>query len=494
MLTGANGFLGKVILSSLAYHYPDFAGVHVLIRPRGDRTPEQRFEEEVLSSPAMEPALMRTDDWPALRRKIHVWGGDASLPNAGFDEATIAELRGRVGVILNCAGLVEFFPPVDQSVKANVDSVERLVELAKALDARIVHVSTCYVAGRADGLIEETDEIAGFYPERRGPEDSSFDAAAEIARLREAIAGIREQDLPEAQRERRLVRLGAEFSSRWGWVNTYTYSKSLGEQLLAAQDEVPYAIVRPAIVESALRYPTPGWIEGGRTAAPLVLMALGGLKDWPVRPDIPLEVVPVDLIAGATLAVTGALVQGEARHVYHLASQDVNPFELKPLVELLADEAREAGEESQFPRWLEPLSRLRFLDETQLRERKAEIREKLKKGEQRLDKAGRFLEKARLPGGAALRRKASNLRMLSLQANFREEVLDQYLPFVLENRYIFEAHNIRETFARLDAEDQGRVTWDPQAIDWRRYWRRNQIEGIRRWVQPEAVRDWSFQI
>ena len=45
----------------------------------------------------------------------------------------------------------------------------------------------------------------------------------------------------------------------WGWPNTYTYTKSLGEQVIAGTPGLRYAIVRPSIVESALRYPFPGW-------------------------------------------------------------------------------------------------------------------------------------------------------------------------------------------------------------------------------------------
>ena len=37
----------------------------------------------------------------------------------------------------------------------------------------------------------------------------------------------------------------------WGWPNTYTYSKALGEQAIA-KSGCKSAIVRPAIVESAL--------------------------------------------------------------------------------------------------------------------------------------------------------------------------------------------------------------------------------------------------
>ena len=66
-----------------------------------------------------------------------------------------------------------------------------------------------------------------------------------------------------------LIEAGMERAAHWGWPNTYTYTKSLGEQVIAGTPDLRYAIVRPSIVESALRYPFPGWNEGFTTSAPL---------------------------------------------------------------------------------------------------------------------------------------------------------------------------------------------------------------------------------
>src|SRR4030095_8120791 len=46
----------------------------------------------------------------------------------------------------------------------------------------------------------------------------------------------------------RLTDLGVERAAWWGWPNIYTYTKSLGEQLVAAQTEMVRSIVRPSIV------------------------------------------------------------------------------------------------------------------------------------------------------------------------------------------------------------------------------------------------------
>ena len=495
LLTGANGFLGKVILGLLLDRYPDFQHVHLLIRPRRGRSAEERFETDILQSPAMSP-LIEKFGVDFIRGKVTVWPGDAAELNSAGPEA--AHWKGRVALILNCAGLVEFFPPLDESLHANVDSVERLAALARALDAKLLHISTCYVAGRADGLIEESEPITGFYPRRAALDDDAFEQRAELQFCRERIAEIlsRHDGAPRSRGTiQALTELGRQRAERWGWVNTYTYAKSVGEQALvaeAARSGLDYAIVRPAIVESSLAFPFPGWIEGGRTAAPLVLMALGGLKDWPVRPDIALEVVPVDQVAAATLAVAALLLEGQHVPVYQLASADQNPFELEDLVALLDQEAEKQHQNggSRTAWWLDPLRRLRLLPAVEVRQRRQRLQWRLEAARSVAEKVGA----SRLPGRDSAARWATALRTLSLQVSFREQTLEQYLPFIQENRYIFEAHNIRQGHALLRPEDRQRLPWDPERIDWEEYWRKNQIGGIKRWVQPEAVREWSFKI
>ncbi len=401
-LTGANGFVGKIILGLLLDRYPDFKHLHVLIRPRRNLSANERFEKEVLCSPALERVVA---GYPkqALTKKITVWSGDTSLPNGGLGESEVESLRGRVGLILNCAGLVEFFPPLDESLRANVASVEQLAALAKRLGAKFLHVSTCYVAGATDGLVEETEPIPGFYPRRKNASDTSFDHRAELADCREKVQRIR-----EASRDgkhtgaqaiaSRLSELGKQRARRWGWVNTYSYTKSLGEQVLASERGLDYAIVRPAIVESSLRFPFPGWVEGGRTAAPLVLMAMSGLKDWPVRREIPLEVVPVDLVAAAILITAALLLHGEQRQVCQLATADTNPLGLGWLVELLDDEARRAPKNGRqgSPWWLDPLGRLRFHSQESARLRRLKLQRRVDVAQKKVLRVASVIRKFRM--------------------------------------------------------------------------------------------------
>jgi long-chain acyl-CoA synthetase len=502
LLTGANGFLGKVILGMLADRYPDFQHLHILLRPQGELSALERFEKQTLASPAFSTLAKGVP-----RNKISVWAGDVGAPTCGLEAAALEELAGRVSLIINCAGLVEFFPPLDESFRSNVDGVENVVAVAKRLSARLLHISTCYVCGDREGLVEESEPIQGFYPHRKGLDDTSFDHVEELRHARERIRHIYETTSTSESNRRelteRLIALGRQRSRNWGWVNTYTYAKSLGEQIIAAEPDLDYTIVRPPIVESSLQFPMPGWIEGGRTAAPLVLMALGGLKDWPIRKDIPLEIAPVDYVAAGVLMAGALALDGRAAKVYQLGTADTNPFEMKPLVSLLDAESRRAAHKKNGGSVILskaknlfhfPSGKVRFLTAEQARARRAKLRKRIERTQNAIGGTVKLLESAHLPGRSALSAWSMGLRSLSLQTNFREQVLDQYLPFILHNRYIFESENIRVARSEITERDRELLPWSPEGIDWKDYWVNQQVKGIQKWIQPEAVRDWAFKI
>ncbi len=513
-LIGGNGFLGKVVLGMLLDRYPQVKHLHILVRSGRNLSAQERFFGEVLGSPALAPLAQKLGE-EFLHNKFTVWAGDVGRPNCGLEPHSLDELAGRVGAIINCAGLVDFFPPVDESFRSNVDGVEHVVAIAKHWRAKLVHVSTCYVCGGAEGLVEETEPILGFYPHRKGPADKSFKHTEELFYSRERIRQIYDSSgsngssgTTAATRSRelqqRLIGLGKQRSENWGWVNTYTYSKSLGEQIIAAEPNLDYSIVRPAIVESALRFPFPGWIEGGRTAAPLVLMAMGGLKEWPVRRDMPLEVVPVDLVASAILIVTALLLDGHSERVYQLGSADVNPTILESIVRLLDRESRKLQKKrrdsNRGPTFVHRLvgvrsgRPLRFLSVEEARVRRIQLQDRIDRAQSFIGGLSTTLEKMRLPGKQTLAQWTTALRTLSLQATFREQTLDQYLPFVQDHRYIFESENIRAACAQISDKDRELLPWDPERIDWNDYWINHQVAGTEKWIQPEAVKDWTFKI
>jgi len=365
------------------------------------------------------------------------------------------------------------------------------------LGAKLVHVSTCFVCGKSDGLVEEDEPIVGFYPNRKSLGDDSFRARDEAAFMRERILEVYEASRAAAAKGRdveketrqKLADLGVQRAAQWGWVNTYTYSKSIGEQLIAAETGLEYSIVRPAIVEAALEFPFPGWVEGGRTAAPLIMMAMSGLRHWPLRADAPMEVVPVDQVATAILMTGALLLEGKAKTVYHLGTADRNPVPLGDIVEWMFDDyCKLKGR----PRMLMP--GVRLLSPQQAKRRGQKLLDRLHGLQAAASGLRSFVTRTNLPGRAAFGKAATQLRMLGLQVTIREQALELYRPFIHDNRFIFESENIRAAHAQLCAEDQAKLPWTPEKINWQHYWSEHEVKGIQKWVEAETTRGWSFKI
>jgi len=127
-------------------------------------------------------------------------------------------------------------------------------------------------------------------------------------------------------------------------------------------------------------------------------------------------------------------------------------------------------------------------------ERNRRQKAQVEKLERRFQSLSKWLKAKSLPGAAAAARKSGQMRQAALQLHFREQTVEQYLPFTEQNRYLFEANHIQTAMAELSAEDRQLLPWTPELIDWPSYWRDNEIEGVLKWVQPDAVRDWSFQL
>ncbi len=492
LLIGANGFLGKVLLGLLLDRFPDLKHLHLLMRGKRRLSAAERFENEVLGSPPLETIVSRIGR-EAIRAKVTVHSGDLSEVECGLPDETLESLSGRVGLVVNCAGLVEFFPPIDDSFASNVDGVEHVIGLCRRLNAKMLHVSTCFVCGEADGLVEESEPIAGFYPRRRGAADQGFQYDREIHFMRERIREAYESEgLSRGCRRPRelsqkLSDLGLQRALQWGWTNTYTYTKSLGEQILAAEEDLDFAIVRPAIVEAALSFPFPGWVEGGRTAAPLVMMAMSGLRHWTVREDAPMEVVPVDLVASSILIAGVMLLNNAAERVYQVSTADVNPIYYGPLIRILLEEYRR---QQRLRRNGMPLIQfpagVRVLRPEQSKARGKRQQETISRLQSWATGLRRFMERTGVPGSQKVRRMATRLRQTGLRVMVRDQALEIYQPFMLDNRFIFENENIRAAYSRLSPEDRKLLPWNPERIDWRDYWVNNEVAGVQKWVQTET--------
>src|SRR5260370_10346855 len=373
-LIGSTGFLGKVTLSMLLHRFPSVGRVYVTGRARSQEESEARFRNRVSAAPPLDRRRERygraLDGF--IRDKVAIVGGDIADHNLGFDDEEAQRIADDIDVVINSAGNVTFNPTLESALRTNVVGTQNVIAFTKRMKRPcLVHISTCFVAGNRSGAVWENDEVIGYFPrkdELKGVEFSVQQEIQDCAKMSERareeakdamrVAQFREQarkrldeelrdaDDPDAlglavARERkvwtrnRLTELGVERAKFWGWPNIYTYTKALGEQLVAAETEIVRSIVRPSIVESAKTYPFPGWNEGFTTTAPIIFMALKGQRQIPANPKLILDITPVDQVAAVMLTVSAQACAEEPRLVHQAATGDASPNNMERIISLV---------------------------------------------------------------------------------------------------------------------------------------------------------------
>jgi len=144
-------------------------------------------------------------------------------------------------VLLHLAGDTRFVPPNPEAQRhVNVQATLKVVNALKGRIARVVHVSTAYVAGNRTGLIREGELDCG-QEFRNSYEKSKFDAERDLTAL------CREHDLPLV-----IVRPSIITNDRTtGRASTFTHLNTLVEVVSRIQDH--YGISDGQVVSSAIR-------------------------------------------------------------------------------------------------------------------------------------------------------------------------------------------------------------------------------------------------
>jgi long-chain acyl-CoA synthetase len=238
-LTGATGFLGsriaRLILESSDHQ------LAVLVRGKDDADARRRLDRVWYG-------------WFGTERiagkRVRVIRGDLSLPFLGIDPAEYSFLVRAVTHIIHAAAELQLDGDLDELRRVNVEGTAQLLSLALQAHKdhgieRFAHVSTAYVAGCRTGEVFEEDLL-----------DSH------------------------------------------GFSNAYEQTKFEGERLVRqAMTDIPVSVYRPGmVVGDSLT----GEIQSFNTVyVPLRLYLTGRLRLIPARPDMPLNIVPVDYVAGA---------------------------------------------------------------------------------------------------------------------------------------------------------------------------------------------------
>ncbi|KAG1938134.1 fatty acyl-CoA reductase 1 isoform X3 [Pimephales promelas] len=303
LITGATGFMGKVLLEKLLRSCPGVKAAYVLVRPKAGQAPHTRISDMINCK--LFDRLR--EEQPDFGEKIVAVNSDLTQPDLDLSTDDKETLTGCVNVVFHCAATIRFNEPLKDAMQLNVLATQKMVSLAhsmKHLDV-FIHVSTAYAHCDRE-LIEEV-----VYP-----------PPVEYRKLIDTLEWMDDKLVslitPKLLGER---------------PNTYTFTKALAEHLVQQESgNLNIAIVRPSIVGASWKEPFPGWIDNFNGPSGIFIAAGKGiLRTMRASNNAVADLVPVDVVINTTLAA--AWYSGSQRHarprsllVYNCTTGGINPF------------------------------------------------------------------------------------------------------------------------------------------------------------------------
>ncbi|MFC7456987.1 HAD-IB family hydrolase [Brachybacterium sp. GCM10030267] len=485
LLTGVTGFLGQAVLRSLLETTQD-THVTAVIRPKGSVDGRKRLEQ-LLRKPVFASWVEKIgkDEAKAVfDARVGVLEGDLT------DMPVIEE---PLDVVIHSASSVSFDPPIDEAFRTNVGGARNLYEalLESGQDPHVIHVSTAYVGGISKGLRQEgrlgadvnwRDEYQAAIEARSRVEAESrrpetLRSQMRTAKLRDGRMGPKAvaSATEEARRDwvdQRLIDFGRTRAQSVGWTDIYTFTKAMAEQVaeeLWADAGHRVSFVRPSIIESAMRRPYPGWIDGYKVADPLIMAyGRGSLPEFPGLADSVLDIIPVDFVVNVIVALATQDVSRRGDDAYfQVVSGATNPLAFHEMVSAVREYFLEHpleddnGQPVQIPEWNFPA-----VEMVEQRFRAKEI----------VAKAGATAV-AYLPATKRTRQWTSDLHKATSGLTMLRKYIELYRQYT-KTEMVFDDANTRALREELPAEFLAEHDFDVTEISWREYFQQQHLPAV----------------
>lgn len=307
LLTGATGFLGKLYMVKLVR-----LGVKeliVIVREKKGVQPKERMvkileKEKLFKVHGLgEKQYMKT---------LTVIAGDMDVPGLGLSPEDLEYIRERTEIVLHAAADVRFDEALNKIIITNVQGTLEMLNLCVSLRKMelMIYVSTAYANCVTNTVYEK------FY-----------DPPVDPLKMMELMKTV-DDDQSEVLTDM-IIR---------PWPNTYTYAKSLAENLVKMYfDRMNIVIIRPTIVATTMDDPIQGWTDNLYGLNGVIVGAgCGVLRVLHASDSIKIDIIPADFVINGTLVAAYRAAEDyrhnapstdpDKVHIYHLGSAVDNPL------------------------------------------------------------------------------------------------------------------------------------------------------------------------
>uniref|UniRef100_T1GXY6 Fatty acyl-CoA reductase n=1 Tax=Megaselia scalaris TaxID=36166 RepID=T1GXY6_MEGSC len=156
-ITGASGFMGKVLLEKLLYSCSELNQAIILMRPKREKTPEKRLEEMFKL-----PLFQRiNDEKPHVLKKVTLVQGDVTKDGLGLSESDLKLLTENVNIVYHMAATLKLEGNLTDAINMNLTGTQRTLNIAKQMKNLnvFIHLSTAFCNCDQEVMYEKVYEF-----------------------------------------------------------------------------------------------------------------------------------------------------------------------------------------------------------------------------------------------------------------------------------------------------------------------------------------------
>lgn len=302
LITGATGFVGRFLVYKILNNL-DVERVYILLRGKKNKSFSHRLQEYK----NLELFTYLRD--VQLLDKVVALEGDVCFPNLNLSSDDLEKVVKEVNIVYHSAATIRFTEPLKTASRLHILGTDHVVSVCQSMQnfEILVHVSSIASWSTHEALKEVIPE-------------APFDPLT----FAHQVDAMKTENVNKVEHEM----IGRFEEGKW--LNTYSLTKSLAENVVNSSDLKKAVIVRPPFLMSPVKDPQIGWFDEPQSGAGLTAMySIGVLRIAHLNVNTEIELIPIDMCVNALITIPWFhCKRSQARiDVYNMSSSEGFPMQ-----------------------------------------------------------------------------------------------------------------------------------------------------------------------